>query len=94
MKKKIAIYGHNIDGVLVNNAIECADDGTSWADRNDEYMRLTETVEVEFKEIPREEVMNKKVKIIDDNINRLEGQIEALKNQKKELLCIEHQEVA
>lgn len=34
------------------SAILCGPDGTCWADKNDGYVRLTDTIEVDFTEIP------------------------------------------
>lgn len=91
MKKKIAMYQNIIANTVVESVLVCNEDGSCWADEYENYTRLTEPVEVEFAELPKQAVIDKQVAMNNEKITLLEGQIEALKAQNKELLCLEHQ---
>lgn len=61
-------------------------------DNDDDYIRLSEIVDVEFVDLPKEEVVPKQVKQIDEKISearaKFQTAINLLEEQKSKLLAI------
>ena len=88
MKKTIAIFKDLDFGY--HHVVFCDESGKSFLDGRDSDVRLTESITVEFKEVPEAEIKEKELKRIDKAINELEGKLYKLEQEKKELLSIEH----
>ena len=90
MKKTIAVFKDLDFGY--HSAVFYDESGKSFLDETDGYVRVTEIITVEFKELPEAEIKEKELKRIDKAINELEGKLYKLEQEKKELLSIEHKQ--
>ncbi len=89
MKFKLAVYESlgNIKATMVFEANSYTE-----SDDNNKYIRLSEIVEVDFVELPKEETSSKEIAIIEIDIKNemaeSESRINQLKQRKQELLAI------
>ena len=67
-----------------------------WMESDDDYIRLSEIIEIDFPMLPKEEVVPKQVKLIDDKIEkaraRFQQAISELEDKKSRLLAITYEE--
>jgi len=86
---KIAIYQSKYSQILSE-----ADD---WTEAHNDYIRISEIVEVEIPMLSDSEQVEAKVKFIDDQIQdvraELTARIEELTEQRQRLLAITYQEI-
>ncbi len=65
---------------------------TDYIEGNDEYIRISEIIEINFKDLPDKDVMNNKIKSIDKKINETLAEhnirINNLKDIKNKLLAL------
>lgn len=61
MKIKLALFKADQDYI----AITTDKDGKSWADKNSSYVRITESMDVEFKDLDRSQVVDAELVKID-----------------------------
>ena len=65
-----------------------------WAERDQDYTRISEYVEVEFPALPKEDVLNNQIATIDKKIETVKQEsidlINKLQQKKQELLALEH----
>ncbi len=89
MKVKLAIYKS------INNGGCLSFCNADIFDRFDDYIKLSETVEVDFPDLPKEEVNSKEIAIIDKAIQnemaKSESRLNQLKQRKQELLALPEQ---
>jgi hypothetical protein len=80
MKQTIAIYQSSPDGYL------SIIDKTAHADQWPDYVRLTEFIEVEFVELPKDKVVADQSTIVDKDIEKAIQTLEELRQKKLKLL--------
>ncbi len=91
MKVKMAVYASvgNIKSTMVFEVSSYTESD------NKKYIRISEIVEVDFPDLPKEEVNNKEVAIIENAIKnemaKSESRLNKLKQRKQELLAITEQ---
>ena len=65
-----------------------------WAERGQNYTRISEYVEVEFPALPKEDVLKNQIATIDKKIETVKQEsidlINKLQQKKQELLALEH----
>ena len=85
---KIALYKTIGGSILVNDACD-------WIENDNDYIRFTEVIDIDFVDLPKEEVVPKQVQQIENRITearvKFHQAIEVLEEQKSKLLAIEDQ---
>jgi peptidoglycan hydrolase CwlO-like protein len=85
MKKKLAVFLMQFDVEIVLEE----------SDHRDQYTRLSEFVEVEFTELPKETVLSNQVSALDAQIADIQTKaikdIDRLNQKKAELLALTHE---
>ena len=81
---KIAQYKHLEYGYIYN----ISESEFDYHDNSDEYIRISETIEVDFPMLSNVDINSKKVAIIDEKIKKALAVLETLEQQKAELLAI------
>ena len=91
MKKKVVLMRnmeYNFESVVF------ASKGNDLSYYGDEYVQLSEILEIDFPELDKEESIKKQVAVLDKQITKVmadsEVQITKLKARKQELLAITH----
>ena len=74
MKIKLALFKTNYNSV---SAISTDEDGTCWADEDSDYVRMTESAEVEFQELDRSKVVDAELKKINEQENKIRAAFSA-----------------
>ena len=71
---------------------ECDETGECFADRNPEYVRLSETIEVEFPELPKETIIAKQLAALDrmkgEVMEAFAARLEEIEHKRAELLAL------
>jgi len=67
----------------------------TWMDEHEEYVRLTESREITFQELPRGDVLRARVRVLDRIIADVKAEaqkeVEGLQEERQRLLAITHQ---
>jgi len=65
-----------------------------WAEKTDNYIRMSEYIDAEFPALPQDEVINNQITALDKEIDRVQQEtidlVNKLKQKKQELLALEH----
>lgn len=78
MKIKLALFKTTYDSVT---AIATGEDGMCWADEDSDYVRLTESADVEFTEFDRSKVVGAELKKIDAQEKKIRAAFSAAINE-------------
>lgn len=78
MKIKLALFKTNYNSVT---AISTGEDGTCWADEDSDYVRMTESEEIEFTELDRNKVVDAELKKIDAQEKKMRAAFSAAINE-------------
>lgn len=88
MKIKIAVF-HSRGFTSV---LRCEADGKSLADQNSDYVRATESVDVELPDLPREEIVAARLGALDATEKKLKAEfsreIDRLQDEREKLLAL------
>ena len=90
MKMLCAVFKHTEYGT--NVILECDETNECFADRHLGYLRLSETVEVEFPELPKETIVAKQLAALDrmkdEVMETFAAKLEAIEHKRAELLAL------
>ena len=90
---KLAKYKDRLYGVESHIVHEASD----YMEKNEHYIRTTEIVDVEFKELPRDKVTTKEIAAIEKEMEKVQAdcqvKLNGLEQQRQELLAIGFEEV-
>lgn len=78
MKIKLALYKSSYDSIT---AISVGENGKSWADEDSDYVRLTESQDIEFKELDRSQVVDAEMTKIDAQEKKIRAAFSAAINE-------------
>lgn len=78
MKIKLALFKTNYESVM---PISTGEDGMCWADDDSDYVRLTESADVEFTELDRSKVVDAELKKIDAQEKKIRASFSAAINE-------------
>lgn len=89
MKLKLALFKHKHGFIhAVNDVGGCYED-------DPDYVRITEYIEVDFPELPKDEIVSKQVENLDKEIESTKEEamkkVAMLQQKKQELLAITHE---